>query len=100
MQRCHKAVWTHDHWPFRQLVVALVDTLEIISRGISLPDSTRGEVHDLVAVAANVSVEFCYTEVCPVATDHGEDVSKGVGSVWLPVSKPFSPSGRQNKHTL
>jgi len=78
MKRCHQSVGTHDDGTLRQLVVVLFNSFEIVSRGISLANGSRGEVHDLVTVATNVGVQFRHAEVRPISTDHCKHVSKGV----------------------
>lgn len=87
MQRGHQSVGTHNDRSFRQLIVALADRFEVVSGRVCLTNSARRQVHDLVAVVADVGVELGNTQMRPVTTDGGKDVSKSVrsnvSSVWF-----------------
>lgn len=52
---------------------------KVVSRRVGLTDRSRGEVHDLVSIIADVRVELGNAQVRPVATQCCKNVSKGVG---------------------
>lgn len=80
MQRSHETIRTHDDGSFGELEAVLGDALEVLAGRVRLTDGTGGQVHHLVPVASNVGVELGYAEMSPVASNHGKDVSEGVGS--------------------
>lgn len=78
VKRGHQPVGAHDYGALGQLIVVLFNPLEIVPRRIGLANGSRGEVHHLVTVTADISVKFCHAEVCPISTDHCEHMSEGV----------------------
>lgn len=78
MKRSHQAVWTHDDGPFRQLVIVLLDSFEIVSGRVGLSDGPGREVHDLVPIPRDVSVKFSDAYVRPVAPYHGENMPQSI----------------------
>lgn len=80
MKRGHQPIWAHDDWTFRKLEIVLLNAFEIVSRRICLSNRPRSEIHDLIPVSCNVRVELCDSKMCPVAANHGKDVTKGIGS--------------------
>jgi hypothetical protein len=80
MKRGHQPVRTHDDRSFRKLIVALANRLEVVSCRVGLADSSRRQIHDLVAIVANVRVELGNTEMCPITADGSKDMPESVGS--------------------
>lgn len=78
MQRSHQPIGTHDDGTLWELIVVLLDTLQIISRRVGLANSPRGQIHDLVPVPADIGVKLRHTEMCPVSSNHGEDMAEGI----------------------
>ena len=78
MQRSHQRVGTHDDRSFRELVVVLLDTLEVFSSEVRMADSSRSQAQDRVSVSVDISVELGHAEICPVSSDHREDMTKGI----------------------
>ena len=78
MQRRQQSIRAHYDRAFRQLVIVLLDTLEVVARRVGLANGARGEVQNLVAIATDVRVEFGHTKMCPVAPNHREDVAERI----------------------
>ena len=78
MQRGHQPVRTHNDRSLRELVVVLLDTLEVFSSRVRLADSSRSQVQDPVPVPTDIGVELGHAEICPVSSDHREDMTKGI----------------------
>jgi len=78
VQRRHQPVGAHNDGTFRKLIVVLLDTFEVVARRIRLPDSSRGEVHDLVPVTPDIGVQLSNTGMRPVTTNHSKDMAKPV----------------------
>lgn len=80
MKRCHQSIWTHDDRAFGELIIILLHPLQVVSRRVRLTDGTRSEVHNLVPIPSDVSVQLCHTEMRPVPAYHSEYMSKTIGS--------------------
>jgi hypothetical protein len=80
MERGHESVRTHDDRALWKLVVVLIDASQIVSGRVCLTNRSRREVHDLVPVAANVSVQLRHTYMCPISSNHGEDMAQSIRS--------------------
>lgn len=56
----------------------LHDALDVVSRVVSLPDRSGGQVEELIAVFLDICIQFSYTLVTPVLAEAGEHMAKHI----------------------
>ena len=80
MKGGHESIRTHDDRALWKLVIVLINASQIVPSRVCLTNRSRREVHDLVPVAAYVSVQLRNTHMRPISSNHGEHMTQRIGS--------------------